>query len=264
MRISILLTLVAAACGYSVATAQLRCERKPRPDTAAVDLIFQAELSRAERYTEMLMVDTTRATWPMGRLLLRPRHGWKVEPQTLPDWWDDDTLGYFMISVTPEEAPRLRPGSQVLVYMQDRHPAEDIPELVECGIRAAPDTTLGMRLYGPPQWRFTPRSMILAARCGLRLRESTGEIRLTIEPPAARSPYMSVVLFALGRGRPDSVIAPAFGVDTLPRLAPGAYRLWVRSLGYQVGDDTSRLSPGEILCVRARLVLSRVTLTPWP
>ena len=148
MRISILLTLVAATCGYGVATAQLRGERKPRPDTA-------------------------------------------------------------------------------------------------------PDTTLG-------------RSMILPARCGLRLRESTGEIRLKIEPPAARSPYMSVILFALRRGRPDSVIAPAFGVDTLPRLVPGAYRLWVRSLGYQVGDDTLRVSPGEILCVRARLVLSRLTLTPWP
>ena len=84
--------------------------------------------------------------------------------------WHPDATGLFTFSVEPREAPPFQPGTWALVYMRVlvldivnttgdtmREPQDDLLEAVTCGVRAAPDTALGIRLYGPPSWRSDHR-----------------------------------------------------------------------------------------------------------
>jgi len=146
--------------------AQRRCDDTPNPDSTSVDAIFLARLDRTESYTEMIRVDTVTATWPMVRFYLRPRLGWKLNPLALPGDWYPDTLGHFLIAVRPEHDPQLPANAWVMVYMKVayseiiergdsglRHlKGQGMLQLIDCGLRFVSDTSLGRRLYGPPQW----------------------------------------------------------------------------------------------------------------
>ncbi len=92
----------------------------------------------------------------------------------------------------------------------------------------------------------------------------TAAMTVIVEPPRARNQYLQVTVFAVRSREPDSLVAHAVeGVDALPALSPGLYRLRVRSLGYQTASDTIRVGPGEAWCVTARLAAARA-LPPAP
>ena len=152
------------------ATGQSACEGRPRPTFASVDAIFMAKVQAVEPDTQVIRVDDTRATWLLVRFLLHPRYGWKLDPRRAAEMWDPDTTGLFSFSIQPKEAPPIQPGTWALVYMRvpvldivnttsdtTRAPQDDLLEAVSCGVRAAPDTALGTRLYGPPSWRSDRR-----------------------------------------------------------------------------------------------------------
>src|SRR6266550_2705161 len=117
--IALLVTLAGAATEVA---SQRHCDQVPLPDSAAADAIVLARLRRTEPYTELLSVDTARATWPMVRLYLRPHYGWKLDLRDFPDDWDPDTLGDYLIAVPPDENPRLRDNAWVLAYMKLGYP----------------------------------------------------------------------------------------------------------------------------------------------
>lgn len=144
-----------------------RC-RPPTPTTAAVASILVADLVRAEPYIEQgVRVDRHQSTWPMVRLFLKVRHGWKRNPLRSDGWHEGDTL---IFNVTPDEDPKLPAGSRVLVYLQPtftevRRQAGDTAittvedtgflELFHChAIRRVEETQSDLRLLGPTDWQI--------------------------------------------------------------------------------------------------------------
>jgi len=129
-----------------------------------VDLIFVARVVRIALDTELIVVDTVVAKWPLVRMDLRPHHGWKLDPRTFPHEWYPDTGGSLMASMRPEDSPGLSADTWILVYMKIGYPEEVVAgvhhllknepmlQLARCGLRASADTGLGTRLYGPPSW----------------------------------------------------------------------------------------------------------------
>ena len=155
----------------SRATAQRRCDQGPLPDTASVDAVFLALLTATERTREVVSIDNVRSSWPLVRFHFRPYHGWKLDPRSVPYHWDPDTSGVLIASVGPEDDSGIPDHSWVLVYMKVGYPTEivmgdpvprplkdeGVLQLVACGLKASPDTSLGTRLYGPAQWRSEAR-----------------------------------------------------------------------------------------------------------
>ena len=169
----LLLVLCAAlATRTDAAVAQRRCKQTSSPDSAAVDAIFLAQLDSTESYRQMISIDGGSATWPMVRFHLRPLLGWKLDPRTYPYAWYPDTLGHFLISVTPQQDPGVPATAWVLVYMklaylQVKEPGDSVArplrdrgilQLVDCGLRLVVDTSSVRRLYGSPHWRKQRRS----------------------------------------------------------------------------------------------------------
>ena len=155
--------------GSSHADAQHNCGQAPFPDTRSVDAIFLARLTATEPYTEMVSIGDHRSSWPMVRLYLQPHYGWKIDPRTVTYPWFPSDSSMVVFSVLPLEDPRLPDNSWVLVYMKvgysqvivigdtTRHPLKGdkgILQLVSCGLRLSPDTSLGTRLYGRSRWHW--------------------------------------------------------------------------------------------------------------
>ena len=234
--LALLVILTTPAAGIA---AQHRCDQAPLPDSASADAIFLARLRRAERYTELLRVDTSRATWPMVRLYVRPQYGWKLDLRDFPDDWYPDTLSDFLIAVPPDQDPRLPANSWVLVYMKLgyldavisgagappgrwRLQAEGMPNLLLCGLRAVHDTSLGTRLYGPPQWfvrrrgwRFETQEVFITGT----VRDSAGS---PLSVAAMTIPELTLRVAADSTGR--------FRVTV--RAPPGCYELVARGIGF--------------------------------
>jgi len=140
--------------------------RPPTPTTAEVASIIVADLVQAEQYTELIRVDSDRSTWPMVRLVLRVRHGWRRNPLLAEDSHEGDTLFF---SVTPEEDPKLPAGVRVLVYLQPTftkvtRQAGDtsitalestrLLDLFPChSIKRLEDADSDLRLLGSPEWQ---------------------------------------------------------------------------------------------------------------
>ena len=110
------------------------------------------------------------------------------------------------------------------------------------------------------------RSSLIRRRCAIRRTgDSTGVIRVRLEPPQAGKGSFSLVLFQiLPNGRDSLVSDPAFGVDTFRVASSGLYRLWVRQIGYSPLRDTLRIQSGEVWCPTAHLVPDTLKLKSWP
>jgi hypothetical protein len=107
-------------------------------------------------------------------------------------------------------------------------------------------------------------SRLSPAHCPTRASQANvGSIRVIFDPPQAHGPSLSLMLLQVNAGGLDSLVAhPAYGVDSIPNIAPGVYRLWVRQIGYSAGTVTIRLEPGEAWCIRAHMVRDTLRLTP--
>jgi hypothetical protein len=91
--------------------------------------------------------------------------------------------------------------------------------------------------------------------------DSAALIRVSLDPPSARSPALSLALQRIALG--DSgrrYIQPPLGVDTVRNIPPGLYLLSVRLIGYWPPRDTIRLGPGEAWCFTAHLVRDTIEL----
>jgi len=140
--------------------------RPPTPTTADVASIIVADLVQTEQYTEQIRVDSHRSTWPMVRLVLRVRHGWRRNPLLAKGWHEGDKLFF---SVTPEQDPKLRAGVRVLAYLQSTvtkvirqagdtstTTLDDIGflDLFPChSIKRLEDADSDLRLLGSPEWQ---------------------------------------------------------------------------------------------------------------
>ena len=113
--------------------------------------------------------------------------------------------------------------------------------------------------YWPPN-----QSVLVPGKCARATTgDSTALIRVLVEPKQAQNSSLSLLLAAITPGRPDSEVArPALGIDSIPNLAPGLYRLWVRVLGYHHPRDTIRVNRGEVSCITAQMVSSKIHLEP--
>ena len=110
------------------------------------------------------------------------------------------------------------------------------------------------------------RSSLMRRRCATPgTGDSTGVIRVRLEPPQAGKGSFSLVLFQIHANGGDSLVSdPAFGVDTLRVSRSGLYRLWVRQIGYSPLRDTLRIQSGEAWCPTALLVRDTRKLKSWP
>jgi hypothetical protein len=108
------------------------------------------------------------------------------------------------------------------------------------------------------------RSRLSSSRCTLPTTgDSLASIHVTVDPPQAYTRSLSLVATQLRRDGSDSIfVQPPFGVDSLPGLAPGLYRLRVRQIGYYPPRDTLRIGRGEAWCVVAHMVRDTVQLRP--
>ena len=108
-------------------------------------------------------------------------------------------------------------------------------------------TSSGSALAGS---RLSPR------RCPVSTTgDSTGSIRVIVDPPEAYSAWLSISLYRIRPGMPDTLVMhPPLGVDTLAGLPAGQYRLWIRQIGYHPPDRTLRVGHGEAWCVTAYMV----------
>ena len=168
----LLATVVVAAS----ATGQSRCKGRRTPGVTSADAIFLALIHAVEVDTESIgFPEGPVSKWPMIQFVVTPRFGWKLDPRSATEMWDPDTTGLFIFSIEPDQAPALRPGDWALVYMKVpvdmviTKPAYAINtdtgyerlngflDVLPCGVRATPDTSLGTRLYGPPTWRTDTR-----------------------------------------------------------------------------------------------------------
>ena len=140
--------------------------RPPTPTTEDVASIIVADLVQTEPYTESIRVDRHRSTWPMVRLVLRVRHGWKRNPLLSEGWHKGDTLFF---SVTPEQDPKLPAGVRVLAYLQPsftqvatRAGDTTITTVEDSGflhlfpchsVQRLEDAQSDLRLLGQPEWQ---------------------------------------------------------------------------------------------------------------
>ena len=100
------------------------------------------------------------------------------------------------------------------------------------------------------------QSTLTPVRCDTATNgETTALVRVIVTPKHARTSTLSLMLSAVRQDGSDSVVAhPAYGVDTIPNVPPGLYRLSVHAIGYDPPRDTIRVGPGESWCVAARMV----------
>ena len=91
--------------------------------------------------------------------------------------------------------------------------------------------------------------------------DSTAAIRVIVDPPEAHTSSLSLVLYRVRRDGSASLFRePPFGVDSLPNLPSGLYRLRVRQIGYSPPQDTIRIERGEAWCVVAHFVRDTIQL----
>ncbi len=121
---------------------------------------------------------------------------------------------------------------------------------------------LVLLLLADPSAAQQVRSRLSASRCSPpSTGDSSASIRVILDPPEAHTSSLSLVARQLRHDGSDSAtIQPPFGVDSLTRLAPGLYRLWVRQIGYYHPRDTVRVGRGESWCVVAHMVRDTVQL----
>src|SRR5881628_2734364 len=95
------------------------------------------------------------------------------------------------------------------------------------------------------------RSRLSPKRCSVpSTGDSSASIRMILDSPAGHASSLSLVATLLRHDGADSlVVQPPMGVDSLPTLTPGLYRLWVRLIGYYHPRDTLRVGRGEAWCV---------------
>src|SRR5512143_62013 len=100
------------------------------------------------------------------------------------------------------------------------------------------------------------QSTLTPVRCDTtRNADTTALVRVLVTPKDARTSTLSLMLSVVRQDGSDSVVAhPAYGVDTIPNVHPGLYRLSVHAIGYRPPRDTIRVGPGEAWCVAARMV----------
>ena len=95
--------------------------------------------------------------------------------------------------------------------------------------------------------------------------DSTGVIRVKLDPPEAGRGSFSIVLFEVRSTGGDSLVSdPAFGTDTFRITRSGLYRLWVRQIGYRAVRDTLRVRRGEAWCPTVHLVRDAMILKSSP
>ncbi len=107
-------------------------------------------------------------------------------------------------------------------------------------------------------------SRLSPAHCPTQVSQgNVGSIRVILDPPEAHGPSLGLMLLQVDAGGLDSLVAhPAYGVDSIPNIAPGVYRLWVRQIGYFAGTVMIRVEPGEAWCITAHMVRDTLKLTP--
>ena len=68
---------------------------------------------------------------------------------------------------------------------------------------------------------------------------------------------MPVMLFSL---QPQGPVAG--GMDSVTRILPGVYRVWIPRIGYHAVEDTLRIGQGESWCLKVHMVRQPIIIEP--